>query len=98
MEFRIVMDEAEVRRLVGVDWSPGGPVGPVVRQIEAQMPKPKPVEPTGLGAVVEDANGLRWVKARDFDHALNWRSCPAGMWRPFAEIDAVKLLSEGVAQ
>ena len=33
---------------------------------------PRPVEPTGLGAVVEDADGCLWVRVDD-THAQPWR-------------------------
>lgn len=57
---------------------------------------PKPAEPTGLGAVVEDAEGDFWVytglrdadDARWFYHGLNRRK--------YAAIHAVRVLSEGV--
>ena len=57
---------------------------------------PKPDEPTGLGAVVEDADGCLWVRARHEEH--HWRratesTCP---YAPWAEITAVRVLSEGV--
>jgi hypothetical protein len=58
------------------------------RQIEAQLPKPKPPEPTGLGAVVEDAGGGRWVRRQ-------------GMWCSFndyADLDVVRVLTEGVTE
>ena len=61
---------------------------------------PKPDEPTGLGAVVEDADGVRWTRVE-----------PAGAfsrnpWYPavdielqpeeYAHLSAVRVLSEGV--
>ena len=51
---------------------------------------PKPEEPTGLGAVVEDAEGQTWLR--------DWR----GYWRApdvtcrWAKVDAVRVLSPGV--
>ena len=33
----------------------------VATQIEAQLPKPKPEEPTGFGAVIRDTNGVLWT-------------------------------------
>ena len=63
---------------------------------------PKPAEPTGLGAVVEDAAGDQWVRA-GFDHGGrlldNWRLASGdgvGNWQPWSRIDAVRVLSEGV--
>lgn len=55
---------------------------------------PKPPEPTGLGAVVEDADGQRWVR---FKGRLDdtWAGDESNS--RYADIDAVKVLSEGVA-
>jgi hypothetical protein len=67
----------------------------VADQIEAQIKPPKPAEPTGLGAVVEDADGNRWVRA--FSLRLAWTDTLfAENCREYADIDAVKVLSEGV--
>lgn len=62
---------------------------------------PKPDEPTGLGAVVEDADGAKWVRARD--ESYPWRPAnealtlsTSGVYRPYVEIAAVRVLSEGV--
>ena len=55
---------------------------------------PKPDEPTGLGAVVEDADGLRWVR-----HADGWWGSPQQFdTRTWAAIDAVRVLSHGVTE
>lgn len=56
---------------------------------------PKPDEPTGLGAVVEDASGHRWVRGPG-DGAYAWRWVRDGLSTRFADIDVVKVLSEGV--
>lgn len=66
----------------------------LIEQIEAQtkVAPPKPDEPTGLGAVVEDEDGLTWVRRH-----------PAGpawvngyqRWAAYADIAAVRVLSEG---
>jgi len=69
-------------------------------QIEAQTKPPKPAEPTGLGAVVEDADGMRWVQARAEEYP--WRPSVAveigagPLYKPWDQIDAVRVLSEGV--
>lgn len=61
---------------------------------------PKPEEPTGLGAVVRDSEGLQWVRATfaDADH-YGWRCANRpqvnGLSR-WPELDAIKVLSEGV--
>ena len=65
---------------------------------EFANPKPpKPPEPTGLGAVVEDAEGDQWVVASQsglFRKATGKEGC--GAFRRYADIDAVRVLSEGV--
>lgn len=63
---------------------------------------PKPPEPTGLGAVVEDASGHRWVRA-----GLGVAGADATPWqgvypgpverRHWRDIAAVRVLSEGVS-
>ena len=62
---------------------------------------PKPAEPTGLGAVVEDANGSQYVRLATKDDAP-WHLQPEGPIgfnaHPYHEIDAVRVLSEGVEQ
>jgi hypothetical protein len=64
-------------------------------QIAEQTAPPKPDEPTGLGAVVEDDEGRRWVRG---EHA--WTNLGAkGIflnWTAYADLAAVKVLSEGV--
>lgn len=61
---------------------------------------PKPDEPKGLGAVVEDAEGVRWVRATDL--LARWRHSTRGdneiPWRSYGGINVVKVLSEGVAE
>ena len=64
---------------------------------------PKPAEPTGLGAVVEDARGMRWI-AHEPDGG---RSRPTHRWYragyvatnsvrvPWSDLDVVRVLSEG---
>lgn len=68
---------------------------------EFANPKPpKPEEPAGLGAVVEDLDGRRWV--RDLQHNLSpnqwlWSTDEGVASRKgYADIDVVKVLSEGV--
>lgn len=59
---------------------------------------PKPEEPTGLGAVVEDETGRRWVRINTGDHP--WVLTPEGPLGSNCEeyefIAAVRVLSEGV--
>lgn len=63
----------------------------IADQIEGQTRPPKPAEPTGLGAVVEDADGERWVR-RHSGSFLN----PGNFPRDYADINAVRVLSPGV--
>lgn len=64
-------------------------------QIEAQTKPPKPEEPKGLGAVVEDSKGVRWVRNPDLAVICKWRNADRD-WTRWDLIDAVKVLSEGV--
>jgi len=59
---------------------------------------PKPPEPTGLGAVVEDEGGVRWVR-NPYAGAPEWDPTeqPIGP-RRYADITAVRVLNEGVDQ
>jgi hypothetical protein len=57
---------------------------------------PKPEEPTGLGAVVEDANADLWVHSCQGGRAQWMRRNNPSAWREWSEIDAVRVLSEGV--
>lgn len=52
---------------------------------------PKPEEPTGLGAVVEDATGIRWVRSCD-----RWLHQIHGYGWTWDQVSAVRVLSEGV--
>lgn len=59
---------------------------------------PKPEEPTGLGAVVEDAEGNLWVRT---DRAAPWSPIRGiggdrAIRRLWSELDVVRVLSEGV--
>lgn len=58
------------------------------------IPDPKPVEPEGLGAVVEDAEGRRWVRFRI--NPEPWRRGDAGIYRAWSLIHATRVLSSGV--
>jgi hypothetical protein len=59
---------------------------------------PKPPEPMGLGAVVEDEGGVRYI--RHPGTFAPWRRADAAdsekPWRYWSGITAVKVLSEGV--
>lgn len=62
----------------------------------ANPPPPKPDEPTGLGAVVEDVDGQLWVRVDERE--AGWCAAnvagPFGCWNDFSR--AVKVLSEGI--
>lgn len=60
---------------------------------------PKPKEPTGLGAVVQEAPGAKWVRVARGEYG--WVRTDAMLsvreGRRFADIAAVRVLSEGVS-
>lgn len=63
--------------------------------------RPKPAEPTSLGAVVRDRQGVRWVRAgNDGTPGKDpWRGVDGehiGWWSKYNAIDAVEVLSPGV--
>lgn len=97
-------DSGQVNRLVGLlaerGWIATQSHG--LRDALRELAKPpKPAEPTGLGAVVEDANGSQYVRLATKDDAP-WHLQPEGPIgfnaHPYHEIDAVRVLSEGVTQ
>ena len=60
----------------------------------------KPAEPTGLGAVVEDAEGKTWVRGLGRDGTgVTWIRADSPLPKgrcPWSQVNAVKVLSEGV--
>lgn len=53
-------------------------------------------EPTGLGAVVEDISGERWVRCDTTN--LPWRNAAnTWLWEEYNRISVIRVLSEGVA-
>lgn len=69
----------------------------------ANLTPPKPEEPTGHLAVVEDVDGVRWVNWRDprdgaVAHDRHWQSSEmdAEKWCNYSDINVVRVLSEGV--
>jgi hypothetical protein len=67
-----------------------------LREFANPTPPPKPEEPTGLGAVVEDAEGERYVN----DGLGHWLRLGQGNgffghWT-YTDVPAVRVLSEGV--
>lgn len=63
--------------------------------IEPPAP-PRPPEPTGLGAVVEDEDGKLWIRTADTDCACPWARASAYEEVDYDQIEAIKVLSEGV--
>ena len=103
-------DREQVERLVAaweaVENVAPGPVPMTARQMRMQaalrslIAPPKPPEPTGLGAVVEDAESMRWVRGSSMRGLKAWCN-DYGMdseWLSYADITAVRILSEGVDQ
>ena len=97
----VVIDPAANPYHVGtaawIDW--------IEEQYLTQTAPPKPDEPTGLGAVVEDAEGVRWTltmrpPATNEPKASPWcrDHIPASgvKFAEWSEINAVRVLSEGV--
>lgn len=75
--------------------------GGLINQIETQTKPPKPAEPTGLGAVVEDAHEKLWIRGRNAKNY--WRRedghvaiNASGPWWDWEDIDAVTILNHGV--
>lgn len=64
-------------------------------QIEAQV-KPKPEEPTGLGAVIVDRSGNHWIRQPHLTH-LPWTSVETpALWFDYCELDVAEVLFPGV--
>lgn len=75
----------------------GNAMQAALRQFAESKPA-KPDEPTGLGAVVEDGEGVRWVRVDAVGSgrtASNWVDAYSKENR-WSDIDAVRVLSEGV--
>jgi hypothetical protein len=67
----------------------------LIAQIEEQTTPPRPDEPTGLGAVVEDADGYHWTCAVHENRRRWWNPLHGG-WVDYEHVGAVRVLSEGV--
>jgi hypothetical protein len=99
---------ADQRRLLGILRSSGAFRGVVSQDIAldcigdalrefANPTPPKPDEPTGLGAVVEDAEGLIWIRGgANHQCGGDWHLLGATDYCAYAEIAAVEVLSDGV--
>jgi hypothetical protein len=87
-----------IRHFVDSGYPIGG-VERILRSLAAPPAPPKPAEPTGLGAIVEDAQGSLWHRVDPSDLSLAWcRVHPRFSWGGWHEIDAVAVLSEGVTE
>jgi hypothetical protein len=65
----------------------------------ANLTPPKPDEPLGLGAVVEDAAGTKWIRHDSVEIRTRWLNtddCET-RYRAYDDLDAVRVLSEGVS-
>lgn len=94
-------DEENVDTIIDLIWTGNDPANrPATWRIQAALREfanptpPKPDEPQGLGAVVEDAKGRKWVRADDDD--LPWYRASSDDWREFGSVTAVRILSPGV--
>ena len=97
----------EITQAIGraLNHQPGSDLSHIRRAVNGALRSlvapPKPDEPLGLGAVVEDAGGERWLRTAtpcggDPAHwqGMDHRRGDLRRWREFA---AVRVLSEGVA-
>lgn len=102
-------DREQVERLVRAmppEWNLEQPDDPellddsvagVTTALRSLLAPPRPEEPTGLGAVVEDDRGRQWVRGFQEDDAP-W-VCDHFVSRSFSDIpNPVRVLSEGVAR
>lgn len=87
-----------LRRVVEEDGLGAHTFDYLANQIEAQTKPPKPPEPQGLGAVVEDSEGRRWTRFASYTDAWaqNGDQYAQEGNRPYNRIDAVRVLSKGV--
>jgi hypothetical protein len=99
-------DHEQVERLLRTYYAeptgiiPPGQVDALQTALRSLVADPKPDEPQGLGAVVEDAEGKRYVRYTQ-DNLAPWRAeSPRSADRPFRyykDLTAVYVLSEGVS-
>lgn len=93
----LTVDGAQINPTLGVE--AGFKAGMYDRVAEAlrefaQPTPPKPEEPLGLGAVVEDADGRKWLRYPGmFSEPWSSPDLPSFKW---SDIAAVKVLSEGL--
>jgi len=97
----VVIDPDDVQqvRALRTAWAHDTTLGDegMAKALRSLLPTPKPPEQMGLGAVIEDADGDRWVRAAS-DHQpwFHMTSDGRAAWLDYNSVDAVKVLSEGV--
>ena len=103
-------DREQVERLAAAIVTPEGRIEPSMERfvdriadaLRSLLAPPKPDEPTGLGAVVEDADGTLWTRFSrpvGCDDGAHWAHETATQGnRAYADITAVRVLSEGVTE
>jgi hypothetical protein len=96
-------DREQVERIRGCFTDAGLPYETCRAELLALSDSWKPPEPTGLGAVVEAADGQRWLRTAASVEGCVWRLAFRGTGtnhvyaaRSWDGIAAVKVLSEGV--
>lgn len=97
-------DTERVQRLVRAFWDAqrvddgdGSDLAYMAEALRSLNHPPKPAEPKGLGAVVEDASGEKWIRCTArLDYAWQIAGAVGSPWVRYAAIDAVRVLSEGV--
>lgn len=95
-------DDAQVERLVRLFWDNGNddcddPAAMRAALREFADPKPpKPTEPTGFGAVVEDTEGHYWINTHPGD-PNPWVRNAGDEWVSYDRIAAVYVLRTGVS-
>lgn len=100
----VVVIDLEDDKRVEEFWRMAGQSLPTFREAlrEYANPKPpKPDEPKGLGAVVKDSEGEKWVRVMVYGRepwAHNGNVGDFRAWRSYDDIDVVEKLSEGVTE
>lgn len=72
------------------------PVIDMQAALRSLIEPPKPEEPTGLGAVVETANGDLYVRSKTITTIAHWKPAKGGERRKYEHLKVVRVLSEGV--
>lgn len=83
------------RDWTGLDHEAPTDMQAALREFATPTP-PRPDEPEGLGAVVEDASQRRWVLTEHGDKYPWFCGDVEGDWRNWESITAARVLSEGV--